>query len=154
MQHFLDLFKYLCMNGIEVKDSLWFYAIHSNKSDLIGNYIGQNLNHTENDSLEKILFEAIKCNHNDIAFYIKDSLIDMSQIDENQFNKNLLKIAFDSNNYSFFPSDFNENFAFFNLCKYGYYNFCNLLVELQKDMIENKIIRKKILHFYKVSFIL
>ena len=144
----IQIFNYLRMNGVELKGSLWLYAIHSNNAELI--YLLKELNvQPEDESYEKCLEEAIKCHHNDIANYIQNYLLDekveKSNL-ENVYEKNMYYYCFRYYNYSFFPNDFNNHYIIYYLCDFGYYSLVKLYLN-EKEIDLNKSIIQIIVFF-------
>ena len=104
----MQIIKYLFMNQIELKSTLWLYSIHSKNPELIHfleeNHVKQPIYNERNQCYK----ESIKCHHNDIANYIKDNF---------DVNKDL---HYWTNFYS-------------NIDGFAYYNFINLHEELQYE---------------------
>ena len=67
----IQIIQYLKNNEVQLNESLWLYAIHSQNAELISflesNKVGIDI--------RSALKEAIYCHHNDIASYIKDNYI-------------------------------------------------------------------------------
>ena len=72
---------------------LWIYAIHSNKAEMI-HALEENKILPKDLTYEKCVVESIKCHHNKIANYIRDSLFDKSKDNKN-------KVAFGISRRSF-----------------------------------------------------
>lgn len=70
----IQIFQYLKMNNVELKSSLWLYAIHSNNPELI-HLLEENEVEAPNQKYEECFLESIKCHHNDIARYIEDNFL-------------------------------------------------------------------------------
>ncbi|KAK8837880.1 hypothetical protein M9Y10_035821 [Tritrichomonas musculus] len=111
----IQIFQYLQMNKVELKPSLWLYAIHSKSSELI-HLLEENHVIPDDKTYNECLVEAIKCHHNDIARYIKDNLL---QIDErNPFD--VTPIFFEYYNFEFIQPDLINESNFNVLCRYDY----------------------------------
>ena len=136
----IQIFQYLYLNKVEVGSSLWLYAIHSNNSNFLRNYIESNEIEPADKTYEIELKECIKCHHNDMAKYIKDNLIDKTLKHQIEFDERILDYILKSSNYSFFPNILNKSYAFFYLCKYKYLNIVDLLVQSREKLIETRII--------------
>ena len=67
--------KYSEISGAEMTTSIWLYAVHSNNSEVIYFLEEKNI-----DIDDRTFSEAIKCHHNDIAYYIYDNYWDNSSI--------------------------------------------------------------------------
>ena len=157
----IQIFKYLQMNKVELTPSLWLYAIHSKKAELIhlleSNKVcppifkkqnnDENNEEDENDENEQVeessddnylecFIESIKCHHNDIAEYIKNNLL--NQEEEEQIISHIIKY----HNYNYFQINTVVNHGFIYFCLYDYSKLVNLLLTQKKDEIDNKIIHK------------
>ena len=139
----IQIFQYLKMNEIELKPSLWLYAIHGRNAEII-HLLEDNHVHPPdtNDSYEECLKEAIKCHHNEIANYIHDNLMN-----ENKLNENVLSSIFHYYNYFYFPADLNNTYVFKCLCKYNYFKLVNFLLT-SRDFIKLKSIKIKTFFFF------
>ena len=99
-----------------------------------------------NNSHEKILKEAIKCHHNDMANYIITNYIKKDKMDyytDNKFGKSVDAYSFQYYNYVFFPKDLNQKFIIFYAAQHGYY-------EIVKNLLKNtnlKLMMKIVLLF-------
>ena len=129
----IQIFKFLILNDIELTSSLWLYAIHGKSPEIIHLLEEYNVE-PEDKTYEKCLKEAIKCHHNDIANYIINNLLDQNV--EYNFKENLFAYCFHYYNFELLPDELDNEFTFFYLCKYDYY-------ELVKLFIENKEIDLK-----------
>ena len=85
----IQIFNYLHINGVELTSSLWLYSIHGKNSEIIhileDNHV-KILKEKEVKSdfsqitYEDCFLEAIKCHHNDVAFYfLNNYLIDQGK---------------------------------------------------------------------------
>ena len=70
----VQIFNYLYQNNVNLKSSIWIYVVHGNKIELIKFLQKENIE-PEFDDYEDIFKEAVKCHHNEIAFYIKKNLM-------------------------------------------------------------------------------
>ena len=133
----IQIFQFLKMNKVNLKPSLWLYAIHSNNAELI-----HLLEHYElpKNNLQ-IYLESIKCHHNDIANYIKNNHINPNEkVSEKTISKYLKY-----HNFEYFQTKEIFKYGFFYLCKYIY----NTLVNLFMNEKENEIVAdKQAYHFY------
>ena len=136
-----QIFKYLYLNGVELIQSIWIYAIHSDNPEMIHLLIEMNIIKPDDESYQKCLKESIKCHHNDIANYIINNLIDQDnyQLGEN-YNDNIVAYGFKYHNYSFFPNDFNHKFIFFYSCQYDYLKIVRILLQTKQINIKGALI--------------
>ena len=77
----IQIIRYLKYNKATLTNSLWLYTIHSKNAELIHfleeNKIEPERNQkTTKEPFDDVFIESIKCHHNDIALYIKDSLFE------------------------------------------------------------------------------
>ena len=139
----IQIFKYLHINGVELKPSIWIQAIHGNNPEVI-NYIQEKNVVPDDQSYEECLKEAVKCHHNDIVVYILDYLLDKKVETVNRhkkYNKNLLVYCFHYRNYISFPSRFQNNrFLFYYACEYDYFYIVKSLLNDKKMNLNGKII--------------
>ena len=136
----IQIFQYLKFNNVDLKSSLWLYAIHSKNAEIIHLLEEYNV-HPEDESFIKVYTEAIKCHHNDIANYIEGNLLNVNKNDKNcNFTEEVSDCCFDYSNYLFLPDDYNQSYVFFSLCKNNYSNIVNLILKNKKDEIESTIV--------------
>ena len=106
----IQIFMFLRMKKVKLAPSLWLYAIHSNNGEIIRHLEENNL--TPDDSTyDKCLEESIRCNHNDIFFYIEDNLLRTIDF---KISLNVALSGFKSYNYECFPTDFVNKIMFYN----------------------------------------
>ena len=132
----IQIFQYLKLNKVDVKPSIWLYAIHGRNAELI-HLLEEYQIEPEDKTYEKCLKEAIKCHHNDIANYIQNNLLnekaESKNIEEN-FTKNILSYSFHYYNYPYFPNEFNNKFIFYYTCLYDYFKL--LFIILQENQVD------------------
>ena len=132
----IQIFQYLQLNKVDVKPSIWLYAIHGRNAELI-HLLEEYQIEPEDKTYEKCLKEAIKCHHNDIANYIQNNLLnekaESKNIEEN-FSKNILSYSFHYYNYPYFPNEFNNKFIFYYTCLYDYFKL--LFIILQENQVD------------------
>ena len=124
----LQIFNYLRLNNVELRPILWLYSIHGRNAEIIHLLEENGVTPPEN-SYEKCLEEAINCHHNEIAEYIQNRYLKLNETNENETIKTAI---ISSSNFEYFPNDFSDENAFFDLCKYSYF----ALVEY---MLKNKV---------------
>ena len=141
-----------------MKPSLWLYAIHGQDAEIIHFLEDKNVDFNFGDKYKikyqpdeiidekkkliinkpnmKLIKEAIKCHHNDIANHLfkffdkKDDLQKSFLLDQN------LKFC----NFAFVDNDFINESAFIILCKYDYYTLSSILLEQHKIDINKRTI--------------
>ncbi|KAK8899330.1 hypothetical protein M9Y10_001644 [Tritrichomonas musculus] len=145
----IRIFKYLELNGVKLKPSLWLYSIHGRNAELV-HHLESNKIPPPKGGYEKCFCESIKCHHNEFASYIENYLLDNEN--ENANNK-LLSSIFRYNNYLIFPNEITSA-HFFYLCLYNYSNLVDFyLIDKEKD-IKEIIICKHNLFLNGISFFL
>lgn len=136
----IQIILYLKTIEIEIKPSIWPYAIHSKSYELIHFLIENHIVPT-NQTYEECLKESIKCHFNDIAEYIQENLLLTKQGEfESKFDKNIACYSFHYFNFFFFPDDFNQKFIFYYACRYDYFTLVKLLMSTAAFNIYPKII--------------
>ena len=140
----IQIFQYLYANRIELKPSLWLYGAHGQKNIDIIRILEQNHIEPDDQSFEKVLEEAIKSHHNEIAKYIFDKLMknDVKKFNiENNYSENVFSYAFHYSNYLFLPDEFDGNkFVFYYACQYNYFDLVKLLLSIDNININEPII--------------
>ena len=129
------IIKYMQINGVKLTPSCWYYAIHSNNAELIKELEEKHVSPTFN-KYEAVLWESIKCHHNDVSNYIIDNLINKENLhynNESSFDNYVCHYAIEYHNYYFLPEKMTEKKIFFYLCKFHYY-------KLVKFYLHNEII--------------
>ncbi|KAK8841752.1 hypothetical protein M9Y10_026699 [Tritrichomonas musculus] len=124
----IQIFRFLRLSDVEITDSIWTYAIHSDNGDLI------HLIESDGHKIKAAdLEESIKCHHNGIALYLFDVLLEHPQKE-----KFLVSYAIKHQNFSFFPDDFLID-SFYDLCTYNYVTAVDLLLKENKfDFIDSR----------------
>ena len=120
----LNIFKYLQLNGVEIKPYLLIFAIHGKNAELIHllrEYKSENDIYFYHLLTGKCIEESIKCHHNDIANHFVDNWI--SNIDKYSFLRKSLKFY----NFSFLPNEITCKSMFY-ICKYDYCLLLNILL--------------------------
>lgn len=147
----IQIFKYLRLNNIEVKDSIFMYAIHGNNYELI-HVIEEIIKNEDNEKILIFFIEAVKCHHNEIARYF-DNIIFNGQ---STSILGLCSSIFNFMNYSFFPYEIDNEYAFYFLCKYDQVDLVKLVLDDPSYMkginVNNRIITKKII-FFLITFL-
>ena len=133
----IQIFQYLKMNQVELKPSLWLYAIHSKNVELIHLLESYEVKPPNND-YEKCYIESIKCHHNDIADYIE-----MNLLPQNKKSEDVISSIFHYHNYSYFPSDFDNDDEFFYSYYYKFYTLADLLIKTKENEMEQLVNKEK-----------
>lgn len=128
----IQIVRYLIQNKVPLMGSLWRYAIHGNNPDVI-HLIEENNVKPDFNSYEKCFKDSIKCYHNNIATYIKDSYLTNNSID-------LLCKSLKYHNYEWIDSNSIDKSAFAYLCSFDYPYFVKILI----NDIDEKIINEPI----------
>ena len=132
-----SIFTYLYKNGVELKSSLWNYAIHGNNPELIHLLVEKNIE-PERNSYNICLKEAIKCHHNDIADYILNNYFNQD-IDYSNFKENIISYSFRFYNFNFFPENLDNSFIFFYACQFDYFIIVEFLLKTKKININDVV---------------
>ena len=96
----IQIFRFLLMNKVQLKPSLWLYSIHSNNAELIHLLESYEIL-PMNGMYNGCLIESIKCHHNAIAEYIDNNLLTKTGKQNSYILSNIMKY----HNYSYFPYD-------------------------------------------------
>ena len=140
----IQIFQYLRLNDVELTPSLWLYAIHGRNPELI-HLLEENNVKPEDKSFRECLIFSIKCHHNELSNYIKDSLMDLN---ENEGNDYILSACLENYNYNSIPEVFDINSLLYNACKFNYFNIVDILLRNQDIYVNIQIsydgIQKKI----------
>ena len=140
----IQIFNYLRLNGVELKSSLWMYAVHGQSAEIIHileeNHVGQpeqlNTFFKINQFYVKLFNESIKCHHNDVANYILRNFLQDNKNDSYDFFPSGLEYY----NFAFVPNDFINESLFYYLCRYDYYLIvCFLLNNANIDINKKTI---------------
>ena len=142
----IQIFKYLYLNGVELKQSLWFYSIHGDHPEIIQTLIDKNVV----ISSEECYKESIKCHHNATAEYIRSNFL--STDDKIDFLEVYLKYY----NFVFIQKEKITSNSFIYICKYDYTYIVDLF--LQNNAIDINLIyppkNEDHVKFYKTPLII
>ncbi|KAK8844306.1 hypothetical protein M9Y10_024518 [Tritrichomonas musculus] len=135
----VQIFRYLYLNGVQLKKSLWMFAIHGNNPELI-EFLIENKIKPEDETYENCLKEAIKCHHNCMAEYIRKNLMnkhyELRNLNE-KIDTNLLSYSFHYYNFSFISNQPNNHFIFYYAIKFDYLTIVDLFIKTKKiDVLE------------------
>ena len=106
----IQIFQYLKNNGVELKKSLWTYAIRSNSAEMIS-IVEENIDIHDDMLYEKYFIEAIKCHHIEISEYIKNCLLKEKEVvdgDDYLYSRKISSAIIESKNYYYLPDEINE----------------------------------------------
>ena len=70
----IQIFNYLRINKVILTPSIWIYAIHGKNAEII-HILEENKVWNEDPTYKNILFESIKCHHNDVVNYIQNNYL-------------------------------------------------------------------------------
>ena len=136
----IQIFKYLYLNKVDLKPSLWIYGIHSAHPEII-NILEENHIQPKDETYFECIKEAIKCHHNDVANYIRNNYLNEKVYNiEKNFKENIYSYSFHYYNYSYFPKELNNHFEIFYACKYDYYLIVEDLIKTKRIDLEEKIV--------------
>lgn len=127
------IFKYLFINKVKIHPVLKFCAIHGRNPEII-HFLEEN-KIIKNENL--LIFESIKCHHNELANYF------LSNLQENEISKffaeNHGKI-FESFNYTYLENVLTNRNCNFYLFKYEYIKFVEILLNKQDFNVNEYIV--------------
>lgn len=138
----IQIINYLLMNEIQLQKSHWIYAVHGSNPEVISllesNGIKQpkkKIDQEDNCEYNVILREAIKCHHNEIAYYFINSIQNPYEI-----KKTYLK-TLKYYNYEYFHED-TLKYDLLSLMKLKNATLCELFMN-SKYVNLNKGIKRK-----------
>lgn len=144
---FMHLFKSKS-NDDNLSPQLWLYAIHGRNLDII-KFLKENKIEIPIDrTYERCYEEAIKCHHNDIAYFIECNYLNKSNEIynlENRYNINALNYGFRYYNFCYFANKIKNRFVFYYACQYGYYTLVDLLIKAKIINVNELVISKSII---------
>ena len=116
--------------GVELKSSLWKFAIHSNNAEIISFLEDNHIIPTPEYGV--CFWEAIDCHHNDIAIFFLNNYLTPD------YENTITTIVNSLKCYNFlFLNETNIYDSFCNLCSYDYYSIVKILLTY-KDVDINK----------------
>ncbi|KAK8899074.1 hypothetical protein M9Y10_001373 [Tritrichomonas musculus] len=126
----IQIFQFLKLNNVELTPSLWLYAIHGRNADII-HCLEESHIKPEDKTFKACLIEAIKCHHNDIAYYIQTNLLDDKNMDSYSY-------CFKYSNYAFIENCITN---MKNICTTKKWSFSYMfLIDVPEFDINSKII--------------
>ena len=135
----MKIFKYLQINKVELTESLWIYAIHSQNTEIISILEDKKI---KPDDFKKCYKEAIKCHFNDMANYIQENYLQDQEEEDGDSISPL--VYFKYHNFEFIkPEQINKS-IFTKLCKYDYPLFVDVLMKTEDIDINAITVKEKI----------
>ncbi|KAK8871744.1 hypothetical protein M9Y10_007484 [Tritrichomonas musculus] len=132
----IQIFQYLRMNNIQLKPSLWLYAIHSRNAEMI--HLLESLKvQPPGGNYENCFIECMKCHHSEIADYLEDNLI--AQDSNVRKNDEVLASIMQYHNYAYFPSNFDSGDEFYYLCSCNYKKLVDIFMKKKEKSIKEMI---------------
>ncbi|KAK8892783.1 hypothetical protein M9Y10_030025 [Tritrichomonas musculus] len=129
----IQIFNYLRLNGIELKPSIWLYAIHGRNADLI--HLLESFEvPPPNDSFIHCFNESVKCYHNELSNYFLNNHINVEI--NRKFYSNCIKFL----NFEFYPEELFKIDAFYNLCACNLISFIKIVLNDERVEINQKMI--------------
>ena len=128
----IQIFNHLRLEGVEITPSLWDLAIHGQNAEII-HFLEDNHVEIKDKSYKQVFYESIKCHHNDIANYFINNFMQNDEENSQDTINQCLKYY----NFAFMKNDSISESSFYNLCKYDYCIFVDILLK-GKDMDINK----------------
>ena len=110
----IQIIQYLLSNRIDLHQSMWPYAVHSQNAEIIRLF--EDYINIEFDSI-KMFKESIKCHHNNIANYILDEYIPPEKLNL----ENMLERGLKYHNFEFILEHLIIKELFVDCCRYDYY---------------------------------
>lgn len=150
----IQILNYLYKNEIELKPSLWLYAIHSQNMELIHLLEEKHVEPPKNECYN----ESIKCHHVSIVNYIKSNFFNKkNENEEEEIDDDCCFFHQSLEFYNFIDLCNNENaiddseisFLFYFFCKNDYIDIVNFLLKDEELKMNSRIILK--LFFFKSS---
>ena len=133
----IQIFNYLRLNGVELTQSIWPYAIHGRNPEIIKILEDVDIDEKTDKIFKQCFVDSIKCHHNDIANYFLINFL------ENQ--KENLKDEFDQSfkyyNFAFMQDESVNESLFECFCIYDYYIFVDALLKVQSIDIKGFILK-------------
>ena len=137
----IQIFNYLRHNKVDIKPSLWIYAIHGGNPEII-QFLEENQIQPPQNSFDVCIKESIKCHHNDIAnYFINNFMLTEKNDNDDKFDKTPTAYGIHFKNFEFIPSDLvNDNLSFFYLCKYNHLKLVQLYLKNRVFYLDTKYV--------------
>ena len=158
----IQIFQYLQTKDVLLTESIWFYAIHSDNSEIL-QILEDNDVKPQKEVAVKLFMESIACHYNDIASYIYDNYINNNNDEnsndnnddnnDNNNNNNVINndnitmippaFYFKSYNFAYIETEFINYSNFVDLCEYDYSFFVDRLMKtITPDDLNKKVVKK------------
>ncbi|KAK8899591.1 hypothetical protein M9Y10_001907 [Tritrichomonas musculus] len=119
----IQILKYLFLNGIELNQSLWIYAIHGKNPEII-HFLEENHIKPIDITYTECLMESIKCHHDDITDYLIQNICTQKQQDDLfLYHLKMHDYYYNSEN------NLSNELLFYYLCRYDYLSLVDLFLE-------------------------
>ena len=118
----IQIFNYLRLNNVTLRQSLWLYTIHGKNAELI-HLLEQDGIKPVDLTYKKCVKESLKCHCNDIVNYFKDNFLK----DAESNSQNILDRSLKYYNFQFISNI--DKSSFYSLCHYDYYTFVDILLK-------------------------
>lgn len=119
-----EIYQYLRLAEVEVKPSIWLYAIHGESMKIIQDLVDSKIK-AEDKTYKKCLEEAIKCHNNKAASYIQSNLLKCKENPAPAF-------ALQYYNFNLMRKDSIDESVFFDLCSLDYQILVDILIKTGK----------------------
>ena len=131
----IQIFNYLRLEGVELTQSMWYFAIHGQNAEII-HFLEDNHVELDDESCIQVFYESIKCHHNDIVNYFINNIFQNDEENSQDTFNQYLKYY----NFAFLKKEFINESSFRNLCKYDYYTLADkLLIDRVINVNEKEI---------------
>ena len=100
------------INGVELNNSLWPFAIHSQNSEIIY----QLIDHHIDPIIVECIDESVKCNHNNITNYIQINLMKNEEVN----SKDMFIQSLKNYNFSYIQEKMINATYIYDICYYIY----------------------------------
>lgn len=144
----IQIFNFL-KESDRITSETWIYAVHGNNLEIIKTIQDKKIR-PKDSSFALLLKECFRCQHHELASYVKDNLLQIRKEKENLVLSECIKFY----DYSNFPQELNNQAAFYNFCYADNASFVSGLLGLvKKDFKINELVSNIIIIqlFYKIS---
>ena len=119
-----QVFQYLRLNKVDLNSNLWLYSIHGRNAELIHLLEENHVDAPDFNDFKRCLRESIKCYHDEITEYIRNTYIQKE--DEKSFD--FYSNVFDFYNFDLIQSNLVDRSSFYFLCKNDYFVLVDILL--------------------------
>lgn len=128
----IKIIQYLKRKGVDLMQSMWIYAIHSNDIRLIHFFEDRQFFPDEN-MIFKLIKESIKCHNDNFSDYFINNYL---CCDNDLVHDHVIQDCMHYNNYLYLPDDFKTKLLFFYSCKYNYLDIVKILLNNKSNNID------------------